>query len=568
MGMTMVRRALGATAALVALVAGSGCTDDDTASDPGDLVLTRPASWSQFGFDRANTRFNPSETVLTPKRVDALGPHWQREIGTGIASTPTVVGGVVYVGTFDSRVMALDANTGETIWETTVDESVMSSVTVDDHALYVATNRHLYRLDRETGGTLWSVETSDHPIAITPSTPVVVDDLVVLGVASGELMVDITDYRFRGSVMAYEAETGTEAWRIWLTSGDDKAGNGVGVWSTAAVDEDLGLVYFGTGNTYEPPSSKYSDGIIAVDYRKGSIAWMTQFTNADVWSTGYSGGLDADVGAGPNLFSVGDTKAVGAGDKQGAYRALDRRTGKELWKTKMTDGSVLGGVIGTSAFDGTRIYVASNNGDAETNAPTSGSTVLALDPDDGGIDWKVELDGTVYAPVSVSPDLVWVATTAADYYALDAKTGKTLWTAEAPDQIGSGASIVDGVVYWGYGFTLFGPGSGKGGMFAFGLDAEGATTTSAPTSSTGGAASGADMFRRSCASCHGLSGEGGTGPSLVGIADRLSEDKHRQTVAEGRPGTQMPSFKGILTEEEIAAIVEYERTELQPDSGG
>ena len=92
----------------------------------------------------------------------------------------------------------------------------------------------------------------------------------------------------------------------------------------------------------------------------------------------------------------------------------------------------------------------------------------------------------MYAPVTVSPGVVWVATTAADYYALDASNGETLWTATAPDQIGSGASVVDGVVYWGYGYTLFGPGSGKGGMFAFGLDGNRATSTSSKPTSPGG----------------------------------------------------------------------------------
>ena len=72
---------------------------------------------------------------------------------------------------------------------------------------------------------------------------------------------------------------------------------------------------------------------------------------------------------------------------------------------------------------------------------------------------------------------------------------------------------------------------------------------------------GARLFRTVCASCHGRRGEGGVGPSLVGVADRLTLDQHLAVVNEGR-GTQMPAFQHALTPEEVAAVVEHERTQL------
>ena len=73
---------------------------------------------------------------------------------------------------------------------------------------------------------------------------------------------------------------------------------------------------------------------------------------------------------------------------------------------------------------------------------------------------------------------------------------------------------------------------------------------------------GADLYKVHCATCHGGSGGGGTGPSLEGIADRLALDEHIKTVTDGRPGG-MPSFEGDLTPAQIEAVVDYERTQFK-----
>jgi mono/diheme cytochrome c family protein len=71
---------------------------------------------------------------------------------------------------------------------------------------------------------------------------------------------------------------------------------------------------------------------------------------------------------------------------------------------------------------------------------------------------------------------------------------------------------------------------------------------------------GADIYKRSCAVCHGGDGQGGTGPELVGVADELTVADHVSVVVNGRAG--MPPWKTSLTPDEIAAVVAYERTEL------
>src|SRR5690606_1375169 len=188
-------------------------------------------------------------------------------------------------------------------------------------------------------------------------SPVVAGGLVVVGIGSFEVFVPGDPPTFRGSVVAVDLETGTEAWRFHVTAGDAREGPGVSVWSSPAVDADRGVVYVGTGQAYAPPAPPRSDAVLALDLRTGREVWSTQFTAGDAWTITQPTGRDADVGAAPNLFRVGDTDAVGAGDKAGTYRALDRDTGAVLWERPLTEGGLQGGVMASAAVADGTVYV-------------------------------------------------------------------------------------------------------------------------------------------------------------------------------------------------------------------
>ena len=116
-------------------------------------------------------------------------------------------------------------------------------------------------------------------------------DIVVQPVAGFEIFIGADDYTFRGSVVGLDATTGEERWRAYMTA-DDTSGAGVSVWSTAAVDTERGMVFVGTGNTYEEPTSPFADSIVAIDYRSGEIVWSTQLTNPDVFNMAGANGAD------------------------------------------------------------------------------------------------------------------------------------------------------------------------------------------------------------------------------------------------------------------------------------
>jgi polyvinyl alcohol dehydrogenase (cytochrome) len=471
---------------VLALLLGACAGDDEEgqSTGEGDATTATPTSatvaagsstdssgseWAVYGHDPSNSRTNASESEITAATVGDLTLDWEIPDLIGVTATPTVVEGVAYFGDWKGAIWAVDAETGEAIWTSPIGGFVVGSPAVDGDAVYASSGASLYRLDRATGEQEWTARTDEHPQAQISASPVVVGGLVLQGTASFENTVAKDEYTFRGSISAYDTETGDEVWRFDTTPGDETAGPGAGIWSTPAVDTERGLLYVGTGQSLAEPTAPLTDSLLAIDYQTGDLAWSQQFTYPDVFSAGNPTGKDADVGASPNLWTSDGHDLVGAGDKGGTYHALDRDTGEVVWETELTPGSVFGGEIGSAAFVDGRLIASSNVGNPETNTPTDFTKVFALDPATGEVLWSSEeLPGKIFAPVSAVPGIAFVGTDRGRLAALDTATGEELWTYDAPDKTGGGPSIVAGRVIWGYGFTLF-QGPGPGGVLSFTL---------------------------------------------------------------------------------------------------
>jgi polyvinyl alcohol dehydrogenase (cytochrome) len=427
----------------------------------------RARDWTVYGHDLLNTRLNKREKQVNRRTAAQLTERWSKNGLVGVTGTPIVSRGVAYFGDWTGTVWAVDAATGAEIWTAETGAFVVGSPAVDRHAVYVSSGRTLFRLERATGAISWQVETNESSFAQINASPVLVDGLVIQGVASYEVVIPKSEYTFRGSIGAYDADTGREVWRFYTTPNDATAGAGVGVWSTPAVDRERRLLYVGSGNTYAEPTAPLADSILAIEYRTGVLRWSRQFTNPDVFSAGNPTGKDADVGASPNLWRSRGRDLVGAGDKTGVYHALDRDTGAVVWETTLTPGSFFGGEIGSAALVDGKLVAVSNVGDPGTNAPTNRAKVFALDPKSGEILWESEeFAGLIFAPVSAVRGLAFVAVNSGLLTALDTRTGEALWSYQAPAMAGGAPSIVDGRVLWGYGFSLFGA-PGDGGVISF-----------------------------------------------------------------------------------------------------
>lgn len=146
-------------------------TSDDT---PTTHV---PTTWREF--HRHNMeRFNPYENILSVSNVGSLGLKWSYKTGDTVWSSPAVTGGVVYVGSLDDNVYALDARTGAKLWSFTAGNSVQTSPAVANGVVYAGSwDDNVYALDANTGALLWIYATGDHVL----SSPTVAKGVVYVG---------------------------------------------------------------------------------------------------------------------------------------------------------------------------------------------------------------------------------------------------------------------------------------------------------------------------------------------------------------------------------------------------
>lgn len=463
-------------AVVLTLAACNGGEDTPAATpSPSPAPSATPApqadagSWPMLGHDIASSFRNAQESALSPTNVAQLEEAWSFEAPGNVSGTPAVVDGRVYVlangGTF-----AFAAATGELLWENR-DVGGTSSPTYDDGTLYVLAGPAVLRaLDAETGDELWQAQVDGHPQAAGFSSPVVAGDLVIAGSSSSEEFGSANP-TFRGGVVAFDRETGAAVWRHDTV---DPPFNGVSVWSSVSVDLEAGAVYATTGNNYTGEASETSDSIFALDLETGELLWNTQLREGDVYTIQNPQSEDSDFGTNPILFEAevaGETRQlVAAGQKSGDYWALDRTTGEVVWHRKVSGGSALiGGVFNNGAYDGERIIIAGNNGtsDAPGGEPANGesetglggatvgtSVLTALDPSDGAVLWERQLPAWVWAPITLAGGAGFVSAES-ELQAFDTATGEKLFSFKTNGTITSGAAVAGGRVFFGSGLAYF-----------------------------------------------------------------------------------------------------------------
>jgi quinohemoprotein ethanol dehydrogenase len=320
-----------------------------------------PTDWMSYGRTYSEQRFSPL-TKINADNAKNLGLVWYYNLDTdrGQEATPIVVDGVMYITTAWSMVKALDAKTGNLLWDYDPKvgreilihvccDAVNRGVAVWKGKVYVgAIDGRLIALDAATGKEVWSVQTTDKnlPYTIT-SAPRVFNDRVVIGNSGSE-------YGVRGYMSAYDTETGKLLWRTYTVPGDPskgfesdamklaaktwtgkwwQEGGGASPWGGISYDPDLDIMYFGTANGVEWDQKHRSPGggdnlyvasIIALRGSTGEYVWHYQVVPGDVWD--YDATQDvvlADVTIDGKLRKV----AMQAG-KDGYFYVLDRKTGE------------------------------------------------------------------------------------------------------------------------------------------------------------------------------------------------------------------------------------------------
>jgi polyvinyl alcohol dehydrogenase (cytochrome) len=424
--------------------------------------------------------------------------------GTVSRTSPAVVNGVVYIGTQYVPPPPTPPNAPQppTGW--------------------------LLAIKAGTGDLLWKVQPdTSNPFPVITGSPAVANGIVYVSMTSNEEFAAASPgyncCSASGSVVAVSASTHAILWQTFTVP---KGYSGGAVWgSNPVIDQDRGTVFVGTGNNYSHPTDpayiacatnggseaaclspdNHADSILALDMYTGAIKWATRLmqwdqpfvvNGSDDWNTdcipGFGSGAncptntqaqplgpDYDFGSAPNettyQSSTGPKTIIGAGQKSGIYYALDPDTGAVLWATQVGPGSSLGGMEWGSATDGKRIYVAIANLYGIPYAAGSAGSWAALDPATGTILWqKADPNGAIdLGPMAVANGVVYAGSmgttaTAPTMFALDAVNGNTLWGFAPGSSVNAGATIYNGVVYWGSGYSHLGPlGTGNNKFYAF-----------------------------------------------------------------------------------------------------
>jgi len=312
---------------------------------------SEPQNWLTYYGAYDGQRYSPLDQI-NKETIKQLTPAWVFQCGSvglhsgkstySFEASPLVVDGIMYVSGWDGWVWALDAQTGNILWQyrtaAAFDVSlccgnVNRGVAVAEGKVFVTTlAAHVIALDAETGKKVWDQTYGDVRAGESATVaPLIVKDMVIVGSSGGE-------FGNRGHLEAFNRETGERVWRTymvpkpgepgsetWPDDGEAWQRGGGNCWVTSTFDPDLNLLFVGTGNpcpdfdgAVREGDNLHTDSGVAVDVDTGEIRAHFQYTPHDVW--------DYDSTMEHILFDLDGQKLAAHFDKNGFLYILDRTT--------------------------------------------------------------------------------------------------------------------------------------------------------------------------------------------------------------------------------------------------
>ena len=421
---------------IVTSVTLAECTTAHTlARAPVTRASASAWDWPTYGHDAQHTF--TGKTTLTKITATRLKQAWFFRTADAVTATPTVVGGTVFVGSWDDFFYAVNLETGRLRWKYRLgDQNAITPYpgqrprdTSSDGGLVTSSAWYepgsgthpnlvifgggytLYALNAQTGKLYWRHDYTGRPDRHPDpnadgtrifSSPVVADGKVIFG-------VDVDGSRgYGGYVVGANVDTGNPVWEYQTDANAQgrRLNDGCGsVWSSGTVLTRANLVVFDVADCHFSNPPPLSESVFALDISDGHLAWAFRPPRAD-------DKCDLDFGATPNggLDTQGNALFLGVGGKDGTYYSLDPNTGRMRWHTNVVFGGFSGGFIATAAYDGTRVYGSTAVGDFG-RFERSGN--LLCDPSDPRDLPKQE--PTVHALDAATGTPVWQASHAASF---------------------------------------------------------------------------------------------------------------------------------------------------------
>ena len=320
------------------------------AATPGDITT--------YGGGYDLQRHSPLKQI-NRDNVDRMVPVWNLSLANNYPQEgqPLLIDGVMYETTTDATV-ALDPLTAKQLWRTpvTLPQDVHAVACCGSHnrgaaayngMLYRGTlDAHVIALDMKTGKEVWRQKAANYKdgYSIT-GAPLVANGVLITGISGGE-------YGTRGFLDGWDPATGEKLWRRYTTAapgepgGDTWAGSeaylegGAPTWITGSYDPELDLVFWGTGNggPWNPTGPRkgnnlYINCALAIKPKTGEIAWYFQFSPNDPYD--YDGVNELVLAEIP--VAGKPHKVIMQANRNGFFYVLDRATGKLLAASPFVD---------------------------------------------------------------------------------------------------------------------------------------------------------------------------------------------------------------------------------------
>jgi alcohol dehydrogenase (cytochrome c) len=294
---------------------------------------------------------------ITRDNVKNLQLKWTWAINDSGANetTPIVHNGVLYLASPSNIVQALNAKTGDLIWETRAGPvqapgygGIRSIAMAEDKVFLATSDAHMVAIDARSGKILWDTPASDKPHASTAGS-IVIGDKVLMGLTNCAVFDGEGCY-----ISAFDIHTGQRAWRFYTVPREGEPGSetwgnlpmtkraGTETWIVGSYDPDLNLTYWGVAQSKPwnftskglTPFDKtlYANSTIALNPDTGKLAWYYQHAPGE--------SFDQDEVFERVLVDIGGQKLSLSAGKAGILWKIDRRTGKYLAHKEMVKQTV------------------------------------------------------------------------------------------------------------------------------------------------------------------------------------------------------------------------------------
>jgi alcohol dehydrogenase (cytochrome c) len=322
-----------------------------------EMLRNPPAEdWLIFGRNYLRQSYSPLNQI-TRDNVKNLQLKWVWAMNDSGANqtTPIVHNGIIYLASPSNIVQALDAKTGDLIWETRVgpDQApgyggIRSIAIAEDKIFLPTSDAHMVALNARNGQILWDTPASDKP-HVSTSGAIVIKDKVLMGLTGCA--------RFDGEgcyISAFDIHTGARAWRFYTIPREGQPGSdtwgklpmnnraGAETWLAGSYDPDLNTTYWGVAQSKPwnflsrklTPFDKtlYANSTVALNPDTGELKWYFQHAPGE--------SFDLDEVFERVLVDIGDQKVSFNAGKAGILWKLDRRTGQYLGSKEMVKQTV------------------------------------------------------------------------------------------------------------------------------------------------------------------------------------------------------------------------------------